>query len=457
MRKHLKTKVCIVGLGPSGLGAAIVLSKSSLGSKVICLDAGNLAENRNCSALQNKDCRREKPCELISGFGGCSLSGGGKISDFPAGTNLAKIIGSAEEAKGKLRESIILIKKYITIKKPRIALKHIKNAKRFFTNLGFQYKYYSAFSFDQKGVRKTYQKLFLELKNSGISFLMESELVKIQKKGGRFELKIKRNNRIITIMTDYLIVGVGRLGRDLLKKHNKKLNLGGENNNLDIGVRLKFPSRFCPNISKYHNDLKLLFKDARTFCVCKNGRVSAYSLNDIFLTEGSSNPVKKSSFTNLAILVRRKPSIVNNVLFSSIRKRMINITNGRPICQNLLDFLGINHKSKYTNVTKDDSCLFINQNLHTIFPEQIYQRIKKAVYYFVSKLVPSQYWSKITVFGPEIDYNGLKFPVKSDFSITPKMYLIGDCTGRFRGILQSFCSGIICAEDILNSKNERTK
>ena len=60
----------------------------------------------------------------------------------------------------------------------------------------------------------------------------------------------------------------------------------------------------------------------------------------------------------------------------------------------------------------------------------------------------------MNIFAPEVDYNGLSFPVNSDFSIIPRLYLIGDCTGRFRGILQAFCSGSICAESIIDGENE---
>jgi len=88
----------------------------------------------------------------------------------------------------------------------------------------------------------------------------------------------------------------------------------------------------------------------------------------------------------------------------------------------------------------------------------ISEKIKNAVYYFVDRIFPKDYWENIVVFAPEIHYTGLSFPVKSDFSVIPKMYLIGECTGKFRGVLQSFTSGMFCAESIIGEiYDERTQ
>ena len=94
MRNDYNFEACIVGLGPAGIGAALTLSNSNLASRVLCLDAGHHPSIKSCSVLQNNSCKKEKPCQMISGFGGCSLLGAGKISAFPAGSKLGAILGS---------------------------------------------------------------------------------------------------------------------------------------------------------------------------------------------------------------------------------------------------------------------------------------------------------------------------------------------------------------------------
>lgn len=250
-----------------------------------------------------------------------------------------------------------------------------------------------------------------------------------------------------------MVLGVGRLCRSFLKSLNSKLNLGGKENHLDIGVRLEFLTDLYPAINKYHNDLKLLFNDARTFCVSKGGKIALYLLEGVYFTEGYYNPNHKSGFTNLGILIRLKPSKQNEVILDEIKKRSLHISNGKPGCQRLSDYLGIYAKNLNSARQLDSSISFwVQKDVSQYFPQPISIKIKDAVRFFASKLLPKDRWDEVSVFAPEIGYGSLFFPINSDFSIIPRMYLIGDCTGRFRGILQAFCSGIICAESIIGDK-----
>ena len=104
---------------------------------------------------------------------------------------------------------------------------------------------------------------------------------------------------------------------------------------------------------------------------------------------------------------------------------------------------------------KSSISFWLQSDVNQCFSQLISAKIKEAVHYFASGLLPKDRWDKISVFAPEVDYGGLSFPVNSDFSIIPRMYLIGDCTGRFRGILQSFCSGMICAERVIGEAYEK--
>ena len=141
MTDESKYKVCIVGLGPSGLGAALTLSNSELSSQVICLEQGGPSNSRTCSVLGNGNCEGEKPCQMISGFGGSSLLGGGKMSAFPAGTGLATILGCDDAASKRVTEAITVLGTYIPLHEPDISLTDITHAEESFRKLGFGYKY----------------------------------------------------------------------------------------------------------------------------------------------------------------------------------------------------------------------------------------------------------------------------------------------------------------------------
>ena len=54
----------------------------------------------------------------------------------------------------------------------------------------------------------------------------------------------------------------------------------------------------------------------------------------------------------------------------------------------------------------------------------------------------------ITIIAPELKI-ARYIELSNKFRIAPNLYVIGAATGRFRGILQSICSGIQCGKYIL--------
>jgi uncharacterized FAD-dependent dehydrogenase len=88
-------------------------------------------------------------------------------------------------------------------------------------------------------------------------------------------------------------------------------------------------------------------------------------------------------------------------------------------------------------------------DVNNAFPASIATEVREAVLYFAQRLLPRQHWEEVRVFAPEVEYAGLSFLVKPNFSIRQGFYVIGDSVGQFRGIAQAFCSGIICAENLI--------
>jgi uncharacterized FAD-dependent dehydrogenase len=443
-------KICIVGLGPAGIGAALTFMNSNLASYVVCLDAGNSTDKRFCEVLLKKsDCRREKTCQMISGFGGCSFLSGGKISAFPAGSRLKSILGSEDLAEKELSRALRLLSNYLPLQKPNITPEDTRTAKELFEKLGFEYKYYDSFLCSIEKLHKAYQEMFSDLEAAGTRLLLNTEVIGIYPKKTGFELVARQGERIVTFFAEHLVLGVGRLGRTMLRNLNTKLNLAGKENHLDVGVRLEFPTNLFPDITKFHNDLKLIYDNARTFCVCKDGKIAPYLLEDVFFTDGYSSTQSASGFTNVGITLRLQPSKRNRIILDGIKKILLTLGDGRPVRQALPNYLGICSANCNSHKHIDSSISFwILGDVNLCFPQPISTKIREAVYYFASRLLPYDRWGEVSVFAPEVEFGGLTFPVKSDFSIISRMYLIGDCTGRFRGVLQAFCSGIICAENI---------
>ncbi|MHB8118226.1 MAG: hypothetical protein ACYDHX_05815 [Methanothrix sp.] len=448
-----KTDICIVGLGPSGLGAALTIAKSNLGLDLLCMEIGGHQLDKVCSLLKNGICTKDKPCKMISGVGGCSSLSGGKMGIFPAGIELENIFGSRDLAEKKLAQAFSLINKYISLIKPIINKNEIERACNEFKELGFEYKYYDSYLFSPREMQMAYREMIFELESSGTKFLMNTQLLDIDFRDNKFVLSaVGIDGKSITIVSKYLVLGLGRSGRDFLRLINDKFYLGANNNFLEVGVRLEFPTSIWPDINKNHNDLKLLFNNARTFCVCKDGKIAPYCINDIHFTEGFFDPEYVSGLTNLGIMIRLEPSEENQTIVDQIRNNLIITSDGMPIGQKLTDYLSI--ESDNSNEVKNSFSYWKPGNINKIYPPVVSLKVREAIDYFASKLIPEEDLNKIYLFAPEIDYGGLSLPLNSDFSIRFRMYLIGDCTGKFRGILPAFCSGIVCAESIIGGLND---
>ena len=448
------TKVCIVGLGPAGIGSALTFLDSNLASDILCIDAGNLFNDRSCSVLQGKSCDKEKHCQIVSGLGGCSLFGG-KLSLFPAGSGFVDILCSRKLAQREIQDALKLLSRCLSLEDPKLSENTTKRAEQFWEQLGFKYKYYNLYLYDQIELRKAFHNILLDLKSTGAKLLERTSLIDIKSKERGFIILAKHaSGEDIIIHARYLVLGIGRAGTSLLRSLNSKLNLNGKENHLEVGIRIEFPTKLYPDIDKYHKDLKLFFDDARTYCLCKNGKIALYNLEGMCFTEGYYNPKISSGLTNIGILLRLKPSPQNEKIVYEIKKRVLKVTRGKPGVQRLTEYLGINTDTNKISTSFNASISYWEKvDINELFPSPLSEKIKNAIYYFVSIILPKDHWGDVIVFAPEVHYTGLSFPMNPDFSIIPGMYLIGECTGKFRGVLQAFASGRICAKSIIGEEN----
>jgi uncharacterized protein len=443
-------EVCVVGLGPAGLGASLALAESSIANRTICIEAGVGADLKTCSILEGKGCRFVQPCQIITGVGGSSLLSGGKISLFPAGRAMSSVLGGEQLVEKKLFRAFELFKKYVTLIVPDVEPNQVQKGEALFAARGFDFRYYDAYRYRLPDLVIGYEKMLQTIRSSGISVKLESEVTAVESLGDHFRIEVNTHGLSSEVLANRIILAVGRAGKELMHQVDARLHLDGRERDCDIGVRLEFPTSVWPDIDECHKDLKLHFLNARTFCVCKDGLLAPYRLDDIFLLEGHADPDVKTGFTNLAITVRI-PGVKGNQAINDIRTRMLAISKGKPIRQALTDFL--DQKTSARDADKPAASISYWQwgNIRDCFPESIYREIHNAVSYFVHHLLPVRLQDTVSVYAPEIDYYWSEFPLNQGFlSNDSRAYIIGDSTGQFRGILQAFCSGIESAEHLLS-------
>ena len=82
--KH-KTAV-IIGAGPAGLFTAYELITNNENLKILLLDQGRFAKNRQCPMKKTKKCCNCNPCQILSGYGGAGTFSDGKLNFIPKPT-----------------------------------------------------------------------------------------------------------------------------------------------------------------------------------------------------------------------------------------------------------------------------------------------------------------------------------------------------------------------------------
>lgn len=321
-------RICIIGLGPAGLGAALEFARSSPG-RTICIEAGVSPEEKFCSILQGRGCRRVDPCQITSGVGGSSLLSGGKISTYPAGRSMAEFVGGREELIIGLSACLDLFQEYVPLIAPSFSASEIEKTSAEFHKKGFEFRYYDSYLYQQSDLVTGYEQMLRDIRDSGIEVSLRTRVTSIKRTDGRFRVQTQTPSGHREVMADLVLLAVGRSGMTLLNEAVQNMDCVVDHERFDIGVRLEFPAEIWPDIDRCHNDLKLHFCGARTFCVCKRGLLAPYQVDNVLYLEGHADPTNKSDYSNFAITVRRS-NLENGEaqsILSEVRRRVIGCTS----------------------------------------------------------------------------------------------------------------------------------
>lgn len=417
--------ICIIGCGPAAIGMISKFTMNNFGKSVICIDAGEEIKYRECKYLENKECISCNPCKMVHGVGGCALLSSGKISNYPAGSKLKDILGGEEETKKILNDSINMIQKKLPLKLVEVNLDVTKEMKELFYTNDIVFKYYDVYKFSHRNLKQALNILKTQAQDSGIVFLTKELVNDIVKKNTFFE--VITNNQIIK--ANKVVLAVGKTGSNLLKKTQTLSHVDVEDNSIDIGVRFELPDKYINKMEKIHGDIKLKYKNIRTYCYSSRGKVASYKLNNHCFTEGYSDIELDTNRTNFALLLRIDSSDSG---YKSVLEWYNNLKKSDIYQSSLIDFL---------NSDKN----FMSKILTDTYIEEL----KEAANIFLDKILDCDDYKNIEVFGPEMDIVAKKFQCDSNFSVDTNLYMIGACLGQFRGILQAYTSGVRCAEHIM--------
>ncbi|OUP70719.1 hypothetical protein B5F10_02080 [Anaerotruncus colihominis] len=425
----------IIGMGPAGIGMAMSLCSTSNNIKnTICFERGSYSDEKICSAFLQNECCYSNVCTVISGLGGASTLSSGKISNFPAGSGLVEFFDSEQQLKELLNEIILFLSNKIALKKVEIDSIIKKDAQKFYEQRQIEYKYYDVYEFDGKNYRDFIQETIQGFRVKGLQIFDNSEVTDVKRDPSAlyFRVKVKAlsGERVFLIRNLILATGALDIQDRLIEKVTDSIK-----NSYEIGVRIEAPASAFGNILSTHGDLKLKLGSGRTYCVTANGKIISYQTGGAIFLEGSMDPFETTGYTNLAVLIKSN----NDNEIRNFIKRYYAEFRGLPVKQRLVDYINGQISREAINTTLTSA---IGGDINTLLPTFINDIIKDFI---DDVIVGAMGISKdvVVVVAPELKILR-NLQLAENFELDRNFFVIGAATGKFRGILQSFCSGVRC-------------
>lgn len=472
-----KFDVIVIGMGPSSIFLAYELIKKSKNKKVLLIDQGKRVENRKCPIESLGKCVKCKPfCNITSGFSGTGAFSDGKLSlynpnddDIYVGGNLHNYIGVEETKK--------LIDYTDKIYLDFGADKHLE---------GIQYK--EEISQISEKARKENIKLidipirhlgtekaheiykrleeYLEEHNIVMKFetIVDDLIIENNEIKGVSTISAKNENNKELFYSDKVVIAVGRKGANWLSNICIKYGIKTKSGIVDIGVRYELEDKVMKNINKYLYEGKFIgypapFKDkVRTFCQNPSGFVSSEVYdNNLSLVNGHSYKEKKSTNTNLAILVSHNFTYPFNKPIEygrNVAKNLNELGNGNVLVQRLGDI----YRGKRTWEKELENNLVV-PTLKSAVPGDItfaigYRTMTDILQFIrqMDKIIEGFANPENLLYAPEIKFYSNQVIINNNFETSIKnLYSIGDGGGMTRGLMMASCSGIQMARNLIQN------
>ena len=472
--------VIVVGAGPSGVFLAYEMLQLDKNKKILIIEQGKKVEKRYCPIEKLGQCTHCKPmCNITCGFSGAGAFSDGKLSlynteddDFYVGGILHKYIGVEETKKLIDYTDKIYLKFGADTKLEGIdfrdeVAKIQKKAKKEDINL-------VNIPIRHLGTEKShelYKKIQQYLLDNGIEILFDTQVHDLIVKENQIKgVKIRpaqnaydeNYNEDKEVFAEKVVLSVGRKGANWLVSMCDKHNIKTKAGTVDIGIRYELPDSVMKDINKYMYEAKFIskpypFRDkVRTFCQNPSGFVSTEVYdNNMMLVNGHSYKEKKSTNTNLAILVSHNFNYPFNRPIEygrNVAKNLNALGNGNIVVQRLGDIY--RGKRTWEDELKNNSVV---PTLKSAVPGDItfalgYRTMTDILQFIAAldKVVEGFGHPDNLLYGPEIKFYSNKIAIDNKFETSIKgLYSIGDGGGLTRGLMMASASGVQTARNLI--------
>lgn len=472
-----KYDAIVIGMGPGAIFFAYEMIQKDKSKKILLVEQGKRVENRKCPIETIGKCVKCKPfCDITSGFSGAGAFSDGKLSlyneeddDFYVGGELHKYVG-VEETKRLIDYTDNIYLKFGadpklegTEHKKEVNEIKKKAKKEEITLIDIPIRHLGT-----EKAHELYKKLENYLEDNNIDLMFETEvrdlIIEENEAKGIIVHNVKTNEEE-KIYGKNIVIAVGRKGANWLVNMCNKHKIETEAGVVDIGVRYELSDEVMKEINEYMYEGKFIgypgpFKDkVRTFCQNPSGFVSSEVYDEgINLVNGHSYKDKKSTHTNLAILVSHHFNYPFNKPIEygrNIAKNINELGNGNIVVQRLGDI----YRGKRTwNEELENNK--IKPTLKSAVAGDItfalgYRTMTDILQFIrcMDKVVEGFANPENLLYAPEIKFYSNKVVINQEFETSVKgLYSIGDGGGMTRGLMMASASGVQMARNLIKKE-----
>lgn len=432
-------ELAIVGMGPAGIGVAKAIQSTPVIHNAICFERGAEVGDKNCSVIKNDACCNSDACHIISGIGGASNLSSGKISFLPAGSGLVRFFTTEQELKDVMSEVIQSLEKDAGLKKVDIDNETISKTQEYYKANDITYKYYDVYEFDGDRYRNYLSETIKSLTDSGLQVHTNSEIIAIDRDDMTLCYIITANEKG-EINRYYARNVVFAVGSSEIDECLVSTFIGATGLSYEVGVRVEAKSECFGDYLNSHGDLKLKYKSGRTYCVTRGGAIVSYRTDGLCLLEGYIDTNQRTDYSNLAVLIKADDKKELTEFLQNYRI----LFDGIPVRQKYTDYLlgNVSSDSVYTTLSTSKV-----GDINKMFSDSMNKELQEFIKHVINEAMYIKQ-EEITIVAPELKI-ARKIELSDQFEVAPNLFVVGAATGKFRGILQSTCSGIQCGKYVL--------
>ena len=437
----------IVGSGPSGLFAALILAEAGL--KPIIIEQGKKVEERQKDVYNFfKDGKFNKYSNVQFGEGGAGTFSDGKLTTNTNNFRMQKVYSEFILAGAE--------KKISYMSKPHVGTDKLigimKNIRKKIEDLGGEYR------FQNKLVSITYE-------NSKIT----EAIIEILSDKSDTEDEI--HNEIYKIDTDIVILAIGHSSRDTFYMLNEK-NIKMERKIFSVGVRIEHKQsminhsqygKFADKLPAAEYKLSVKSENGRgvyTFCMCPGGVVvPAASEEGRLVVNGMSYSKRNLENANSAILVNVYPDdfgeggVLAGVEFQrKLEEKAFELggSDYKAPVQLFGDFVKNVKSEKLGKVKPSYAKGYKFANLNECFPDYINISLKEGIQLMDRKIKGFANYDSVLSAVESRSSSPVKIPRNEKFfSNIDGIIPCGEGAGYAGGIMSAAVDGIKCAEAVI--------